>query len=1347
MGIDPPKAQQDTCAVTSESMPSHEPSEPEPKELDGTLRNLKLIDRPTTSVWLALLIVSVGIAFSVMMTMRSDAQNDVLLADAVRSNGARTLSALLSRMQGLEAGIRGTRGAILVGGEQSMTPDAYRLYTDSGDPNRELPGTRGFGFIAHGKNRDLIKFAAPMAATTELIGRDIDADPGLLETASAAMATGTAIMTPPLRNLAANNAAATSVWVFLPVYLPNRSLENQDQRAAATIGWAFASVDLDAVARHIDSRNDFMLRVTDISFPGSDTPMFSVGRLTSELSVATVPLPDVEVYGRRWHATALAGPEFAAAQNLTDPADILCRGAAISLMLSALAAAFASYLKRSREVLFHQRLLASVAENASDAIVIQSLQGEILAWNAAAERLYGWPANHAIGRFVADLLLPGDMLQEDADVLSRCASGMSVTAFETTRRHADGHLIDVTVSATPVKLSGRVVSIAKYIRDNSVRKALDKSLRQNLTDLEGEVARRTASLRAVERDLLAITDALPSLIAYWDKNLVNRFANEAHRRYFDKDAKGTVGMRFQDCVDASTAQRMLKRIEPVMRGERVSYEREVRRLDTDSVQTWQMHYLPDKVGDDVVGFYVLAHDISTLKSAQLKLAASEHILEDAADRLRTVNDRFSIAAEAAGIGVWEWDLAGKELWDDQMYRLFERDRTGLEEPYSLFTASLHPDDRARVEEEANRASVHGEKFDSEFRIMLPSGAIRHIKAAAQVQRDSAGKAVRMVGVNFDISQRKVAEQALIESEFKFRALFELSPVGIALNDSLTGTFLSVNAALTASTGYSEHEMLGMTYWDLTPPRFNDQEVAVTESLRLNGRYGPYEKSYLRKDGSEYPVLLSGIRTSDATGRDVIWSIVQDISVRKEMETKLTDAACRDKLTGLANRAVFMDRLEKSVVRVQAGQQAHFAVLFLDFDRFKQINDTLGHDAGDELMRQISKRLRSVLRASDALLADDTGNVVSRFGGDEFLLLINDLTSPQGAEAIGERLLNALSPVYDIHGTAVRSTASIGIVTSTQCQTTAEDIVRNADVAMYEAKRAGRACFVVFNDAMHVRLTRHMTIESGLRHALEAGELYLEYQPIVDLATGAMVSAEALVRWVHPLLGRIAPSEFIPIAEESELIIAVGQWVQKEACRAMAKWRHEDANRAPATISVNISRAELAIGERLLHQVRDTLGYTGLPGHCLQLEVTEREIMRNPEASRTLMRQLQTLGVKIAMDDFGSGTSSLGVLRDYPFDAIKIDRSFVQDLCTSDDVMALMHATINLIENLGMGSIAEGVEDSSQAGILQSMGCRFAQGHLFSHPVGADELLGALRSPANRSPTPMLIAASEHATSN
>jgi predicted signal transduction protein with EAL and GGDEF domain len=370
-------------------------------------------------------------------------------------------------------------------------------------------------------------------------------------------------------------------------------------------------------------------------------------------------------------------------------------------------------------------------------------------------------------------------------------------------------------------------------------------------------------------------------------------------------------------------------------------------------------------------------------------------------------------------------------------------------------------------------------------------------------------------------------------------------------------------------------------------------------------------------------------------------------------------------------------------------------------------------------------LQRELRASDATACNDTGNVVSRFGGDEFLLLINDLQAARDATKIAERLLNALAPAYVILGSDVHSSASIGIVTSHQGETSAEEVVRNADVAMYEAKHAGRACSVVFNETMHEQLTRHVMIETSLRRAIGTDELYLVYQPIVELSTGQMVSAEALVRWNHPVLGAITPAEFIPVAEESGLIVALGKWVQREACQALAAWRAQDPERAPRTISVNVSRAELALGGKLLDQLQTMLEQVGLPAQCLQLEVTEREVMRNPEMFHELMHDLQGLGIKIAMDDFGTGTSSLGLLRSYPFNTIKIDQSFVKDLTTSRDVLAVIHATINLVENLGMASLAEGVEEPAQVAILQSLGCRYAQGYLFSRPMASELLLDAI----------------------
>jgi predicted signal transduction protein with EAL and GGDEF domain len=354
-------------------------------------------------------------------------------------------------------------------------------------------------------------------------------------------------------------------------------------------------------------------------------------------------------------------------------------------------------------------------------------------------------------------------------------------------------------------------------------------------------------------------------------------------------------------------------------------------------------------------------------------------------------------------------------------------------------------------------------------------------------------------------------------------------------------------------------------------------------------------------------------------------------------------------------------------------------------------------------------------------------LISRFGGDEFLILIDDLQGARNVIRVSEHLLEALAPAYNVFSSEVHSMASVGIVSGDpiSSSSTADEIVRNADVAMYEAKRSGRGCSVVFNAGMHARLTRHVAIETSLRRALGSEELYLEYQPIVDLRSGRRLYVEALARWKHPTMGLISPSEFIPIAEESGLIVAVGQWVLEKACRAMIEWRARDPHNAPAMVSVNLSRAEIALGNRLLEQVQSTLEAVGLPPECLQLEVTEREVMRNPEAARELLGKLRQFGVRLAMDDFGTGTSSLSLLRAYPFNTIKIDRSFLQDLSTSHEVLAVIHATVNLIGNLEMVSLAEGVEDASQVAILRSLGCRYAQGYFFSRPVPAERLLEAM----------------------
>lgn len=683
-------------------------------------------------------------------------------------------------------------------------------------------------------------------------------------------------------------------------------------------------------------------------------------------------------------------------------------------------------------------------------------------------------------------------------------------------------------------------------------------------------------------------------------------------------------------------------------------------------------------------------------------------------------ERLNAMIEGTGVAYWELHVGDDHIHVSERWLQMLGLHRNPEVPMSLqeWRSLVHPDDLPKVE------SVVAECFRSRDYVYQIDLRLRHsdgrwiwvMSRGTVIERAADGEPLRVVGTQLDITARKAAESALMESERKFRSLFERSPVGIVLSDYRTRRFLQVNDAFLEPGGFKREEILAMTF---------DQLAARDDGGVLNQPTGHRERELKRKDGSRYPVMISGIRMKDATGRDVVWSVVQDISHRKAVERELADAARCDRLTGLANRLQFMERLKEAIERVRGGTQKMLAVLFLDFDRFKVVNDAMGHAAGDELLVLITERLRRSMRNSDG--APGSGNQIARFGGDEFLILLNDIERLEDAGRIADRLLQSLSQAYRIHGRDVHSTASVGIVVSETGVEDAATVVRNADLAMYEAKRAGRACSVYFTDAMHTRLTRNLTIESSLREALGTPQLSLVYQPIVELDTGKRSSVEALIRWKHPTLGHISPAEFVPLAEESGLIVPVGEWVMRESCLALARWQKMDPEKAPRVVSVNVSRAELGQGQRLLNCVREALDAAGLPPQSLQIEVTEREVMRDPEASLALMHQLREIGVRLAMDDFGTGTSSLGCLRDYPFDVIKIDRSFINGLSAGPDTLAVIHATITLVENLGKCSVGEGVETAEQLAILQSLGCHYAQGYYLGRPMPESEVVETERT--------------------
>jgi diguanylate cyclase (GGDEF)-like protein len=456
----------------------------------------------------------------------------------------------------------------------------------------------------------------------------------------------------------------------------------------------------------------------------------------------------------------------------------------------------------------------------------------------------------------------------------------------------------------------------------------------------------------------------------------------------------------------------------------------------------------------------------------------------------------------------------------------------------------------------------------------------------------------------------------------------------------------------------------------------------------------------------------------ATNRE----LENEVAERRQVEEQLLHNAFHDGLTGLANRALFMDHLKLALGRAERNESYQFAVLFLDLDRFKVINDSLGHTAGDQLLVEIARRLEATIRP---------GDTVSRLGGDEFSVLLDDLGGVDEAERVAERLQVELALPFNVGGHEEFTSVSIGIAMSAAVYQLPDDILRDADTAMYRAKQLGKARHAVFNQAMHARAMDRLELERDLRRAVERGEMFLQYQSIVSLGAGSLIGFEALVRWRHPQRGVLPPADFIPIAEETGIIIQLGRWVLEEACRQMSRWQNLSPRDNPLQISVNLSCKQF-LQPDLLEQIQAVLRETGLDARSLKLEITESVVMENIEMATRTLERLQALGVELSIDDFGTGYSSLSYLQRFPVNTLKIDRSFISRITESDGTAEIVRTIMQLGQNLGMDVIAEGVETEQQSAQLRALGCEFGQGYYFSLPLDRDAAealsLGRLSEP-------------------
>ena len=444
--------------------------------------------------------------------------------------------------------------------------------------------------------------------------------------------------------------------------------------------------------------------------------------------------------------------------------------------------------------------------------------------------------------------------------------------------------------------------------------------------------------------------------------------------------------------------------------------------------------------------------------------------------------------------------------------------------------------------------------------------------------------------------------------------------------------------------------------------------------------------------------------------------VNSVFDRMQILGQLEQQALYDPLTRLCNRTSIRNRIQMAI---ESASISRYALLFLDFDRFKMVNDCFGHDVGDQLLQQIANRLCESLRTSDSIGFCLEKSTAARLGGDEFVILLQGLNCPNDAVLVADRLLRVLQEPYDLSGQRVVSTASIGIVNNVDGYRTPDEVLRDADTAMYEAKSAGKGRYVLFDQAMHDNVQRRLGIENDLRTALANDELFLVYQPIVSLETGRTEGFEALIRWEHPRQGLLSPAVFLPSAEESGLIVPIGAWILDRACEDFSRWQRTLGPAAPSKIHVNVSRKQLLLD--LVGMVHSALSRHRILPECLNLEVTENQVMENAEVAIATLRELKEMGVKIAMDDFGTGHSSLACLQELPIDVLKIDKSFIANMERSRNFAAMVHAIIALGQNLKLGVVAEGIETAEQLAMLQSMDCESGQGYYFARPMPANEV--------------------------
>ena len=901
-----------------------------------------------------------------------------------------------------------------------------------------------------------------------------------------------------------------------------------------------------------------------------------------------------------------------------------------------------------------------VIEHSREGYLVMDKEGNVLEANKAYADLTGYSIEELQHMNMSQLRGQGRTI-EDVRTLFEKVIRQGTIQFETVHRHKDGHDLPIEVSAIFI---AETQQISGFIRDISERKRADEILKTHQQVIQ--LSRDGFWMVDFQGNLVEVNQAYADMSGYTVDELLHMKIPQLEARERPEETKAHIEKIMAEGHDTF---------------ETVHRHKEGHLIDVEVsvVLVREKQQLA-----------VFLRDITERKRAELELLRRQRMLN---------------TAERMGqMGSWQLDIPSGTLhWSDEVYRIFELDPERFRPSYENFLGAIHPEDRDRVSLAYTRSLEARKEYDIEHRLQMGDGRIKWVRELCTTEFDALGKPLLSIGAVQDITLQKLAEERLREASVAFE-----THEAILITDKDVN-IVRVNHAFEQLTGYTQQEVQGRNPHMLSAGRHSKAFYAeMWEKIIITGTWSG-ELWDRHKDGHEYPkwLTITAVRDEDGATTGYV-GIFTDMTERRKAEEDIHQLAFYDPLTRLANRRLLQDRF-RLALSMSTRSNLYGAVLFLDLDRFKTLNDTLGHQYGDQLLIDAALRIQECVREVDT---------VARLGGDEYVILADELDAgmqeaSQKAALIADKIRVALERPFQIYGHTYHSSASIGVCLYRGTGESIDDLLKHADLAMYHAKDAGRNTVRFFDPLMQEAVDRRAALESDLRLAVPNGQLLLHYQVQVDndlRATGA----EALVRWLHPVRGMISPAQFIPIAEESSLILEVGQWVLDTACKQLAKWAREESKRE-LLVAVNVSGQQFRLPD-FVERVEKAVHAHQIDPSRLKLELTESVVLSDVADVVKKMHALKGIGVRLSLDDFGTGYSSLSYLKQLPLDQLKIDQTFVRDVITDLNDAVLVKTIIDMAHNFRLNVIAEGVETDAQLAFLRQHGCMAYQGYLFSRPL-------------------------------